>query len=277
MGRGRSRVGPVAGALGVLTLANVSNNRIARRWAPVTSAAATAALVTIARRDGLTWAELGFSDAGRGAGLGGALAAGVAAVYAAGVAVPRTRPLFLDERALALSRARLLEEALVQVPIGTVLLEEVAFRGVLPALLGRSLPARTAGVAAAALFGLWHVLPAIDMARANPALGHLASGSSPATTGHPTSGSPAATIGHPTSGSPAATTGHLRSGLSPATVGRLVAGTVASTTVAGLFFGELRRRGGLLAPALTHLGTNSLGYVAARLARRLDRDRRERG
>ncbi|MGI5485915.1 CPBP family intramembrane glutamic endopeptidase [Microtetraspora malaysiensis] len=250
MGRGRSRVGPVAGALGVLALANVSNNRIARRWAPVTSAAATAVLLGIARRDGLTWAELGFSGAGRGARLGGALAAGVAAVYAAGVALPRTRPLFLDERALALPRARLLEEALVQVPIGTVLLEEVAFRGVLPALLGRSLPARTAGVGAAAFFGLWHVLPAIDMARANPALGHLASGSSAAAPGHPTSGSPAANVG------------------------RLVAATVASTTVAGLFFGELRRRGGLLAPALTHLGTNSLGYVAARLARRLDRGRR---
>ncbi|WP_433420079.1 CPBP family glutamic-type intramembrane protease [Microtetraspora malaysiensis] len=255
MGRGRSRVGPVAGALGVLALANVSNNRIARRWAPVTSAAATAVLLAIARRDGLTWAELGFSGAGRGARLGGALAAGVAAAYAAGVALPRTRPLFLDERALTLSRARLLEEALVQVPIGTVLLEEVAFRGVLPALLGRSLPAGTAGVAAAACFGLWHVLPAIDMARANPALGHLASGSSAAAPGHPTSGSP-------TSGSPAAT------------AVRLVAATVASTTVAGLLFGELRRRGGLLAPALTHLGTNSLGYVAARLARRLDRDRR---
>ncbi|WP_433353147.1 CPBP family glutamic-type intramembrane protease [Microtetraspora malaysiensis] len=250
MGRGRSRVGPVAGALGVLALANVSNNRIARRWAPVTSAAATAVLLAIARRDGLTWAELGFSGAGRGARLGGTLAAGVAAAYAAGVALPRTRPLFLDERALALSRARLLEEALVQVPIGTVLLEEVAFRGVLPALLGRSLPARTAGVAAAAFFGLWHVLPAIDMARANPALGHLASGSSAAAPGHSMSGSPAGNVG------------------------RLVAATVASTTVAGLFFGELRRRGGLLAPALTHLGTNSLGYVAARLARRLDRGRR---
>ncbi|WP_433222721.1 CPBP family glutamic-type intramembrane protease [Microtetraspora malaysiensis] len=179
----------------------------------------------------------------------------MAAAYAAGVVLPRTRPLFLDERALALSRARLLEEALVQVPIGTVLLEEVAFRGVLPALLGRSLPAGTAGVAAAASFGLWHVLPAIDMVRANPALGHLASGSSAAAPGHPTSGSPAGDF-------PAAT------------AVRLVAATVASTTVAGLLFGELRRRGGLLAPALTHLGTNSLGYVAARLARRLDHDRR---
>ncbi|WP_067172318.1 CPBP family intramembrane glutamic endopeptidase [Microtetraspora niveoalba] len=240
MGRARSRVGPLAGALGVLALANVSNNRIARRWAPLTSAAATAALLAVARREGLAWAELGFSGEGRGARLGGALAAGVAAVYAAGVACPRTRPVFLDERSLALSRARLLEEALVQVPVGTVLLEEVAFRGVLPELLGRSLPARTAEGAAALLFGLWHVLPAMDMARANPALGHLASGSP------------------------------------VVSAGRVVAGTVVSTTLAGLLFQELRRRGGLLAPALTHVATNSFGYVAARAARRLDEARRAR-
>jgi membrane protease YdiL (CAAX protease family) len=41
--------------------------------------------------------------------------------------------------------------ALVRIPLGTVVLEEVAFRAVLPALLSP--------VAAAALFGLWHVAP----------------------------------------------------------------------------------------------------------------------
>ncbi|MCC5580974.1 CPBP family intramembrane metalloprotease [Microtetraspora sp. AC03309] len=240
--RVKGRVAPLACALGVLVLANVSNNRIARRWAPATSVAATAALLAIARRDGLTWADLGFQRAERGARVGGALAAGVAAVYAAGVASSRTRPLFLDERALSLSRARLLEEVLLQVPLGTVLLEEVAFRGVLPALLARAFPSgpfpsRTATAATAALFGLWHVLPAVDMARANPALGRLTAGES---------------------------LDEVRG------TARLVAGTVASTALAGTAFQELRRRGGLLAPSLTHLATNSFGYLAARAARKLD-------
>jgi len=41
--------------------------------------------------------------------------------------------------------------ALVRIPLGTVVLEEVAFRAVLPALLS---PAAAAG-----LFGLWHIVP----------------------------------------------------------------------------------------------------------------------
>ncbi|MEU6425801.1 CPBP family glutamic-type intramembrane protease [Microbispora sp. NPDC046973] len=249
------RAGALGGALGVLVAANVLNNRVARRWAPLTSAVATGALVLIARREGLTWQELGFHSAHAGAATGGALAAGVAAVYAAGLAHPRTRALFHDERALALSRRRVLEEALVQVPFGTVLLEEVGFRGVLPALLGRSLPACTAVAASAALFGLWHVLPAMDMAGANPALGRLTAGEAPDEAAGPVrTGRPGKTARLET--------------------GRLVAGTVASTAVAGLVFHGLRHRAGLLAPALLHLATNSLGYAAARVARRLDQPSR---
>ncbi|MGI5161154.1 CPBP family intramembrane glutamic endopeptidase [Microbispora sp. CA-102843] len=235
-----------AACLGVLAAANVLNNRVAGRWAPLTSAVATGTLLLIARREGLTWQELGFDRARQGAAVGGALAGVVAAGYAAGVAHPRTRTLFHDERALALSRRRVLEEALVQVPFGTVLLEEVGFRGVLPALLGRSLPPRAAVAASAALFGLWHVLPALDMAGANPELGRLAAGEAP-------------------------DEGAEEAAVSP---GRLVAGTVVSTALAGVFFHELRRRAGLLAPSLLHLATNSLGYAAARVARRLDQPSR---
>ncbi|MEV7803800.1 CPBP family glutamic-type intramembrane protease [Microbispora sp. NPDC088329] len=241
------RAGALGGALGVLMAANVLNNRVARRWAPLTSAVATGTLVLIARGEGLTWHDLGFHGARAGAVTGGALAAGVAAVYAAGLAHPRTRALFHDERALALSRRRVLEEALVQVPIGTVLLEEVGFRGALPALLGRSLAPCAAVAASAALFGLWHVLPAMDMARANAALGRLAAGETP-------------------------NEGAGRGG--PVETRRLVAGTVASTALAGLVFHALRHRAGLLAPALLHLATNSLGYAAARAARRLDQPSR---
>ena len=205
-------------SIAVLAVANVLNNRVAPRLAPLTSAAATAALVAMARRSGVTWQELGFEHGRRGAAIGGALAAGVAAVYTAGVAMPRTRPLFQDDRALSLSRARVLEE--------------VGFRGVLHGTLRRTHGTVVATAVSSALFGLWHILPAMDMARANPALGALAAGETP---------------------------GHL-------VTARVVAGSVVSTAAAGVLFSELRRRGGLTAPTLLHLATNSLGYLVARIA-----------
>ncbi|WP_435822569.1 lysostaphin resistance A-like protein [Microbispora bryophytorum] len=281
------RASVLGGALGVLTAANVLNNRVARRWAPLTSAVATGTLLLIARGEGVTWRELGVRRARTGAVTGGALAAGVAAVYAAGVAHPRTRALFHDERALALSRRRVLEEALVQVPFGTVLLEEVGFRGVLPALLGRSLPPRTAVAVSAALFGLWHVLPAMDMAVANPALGRLTAGEAPDEAAGPMrTARPETvrteTVRTETAGQETVRTARLETArletarLETARLetARLVAGTVASTAVAGLVFHGLRHRAGLLAPALLHLATNSLGYAAARVARRLDQPSR---
>ncbi|MFI6792527.1 lysostaphin resistance A-like protein [Nonomuraea sp. NPDC050383] len=218
----------------VLAAANVLNNRVAPRLAPLTSTAATAALVAMARRSGASWAELGFEHPRRGALTGAVLAAGVAVVYTAGVAVPRTRPLFQDERALSLTPARALEEALLQVPVGTVLLEEAGFRGALYGMLRRDHGTVAATAVSSALFGLWHVLPAIDMARANPALGALTAGERP---------------------------GRLDTA-------RVVAGSVVSTGVAGVLFCELRRRAGLLAPSMLHTATNSLGYLFARLAGR---------
>nr|WP_246497039.1 CPBP family intramembrane glutamic endopeptidase [Sphaerisporangium rubeum] len=232
--------------------ANVLNNRVAPRLAPVTSAAATGLLLFMARRAGLGWQEMGFTSGRKGTRVGGTLAAAVTAAYAGGVLLPATRKLFHDERALSLSPARLLEETLIQVPIGTVLLEEVAFRGVLPAVLRRSHGPTTSVAASSALFGLWHVLPAVDMAAANPALGGLASTTVPA----PVNEAP---------DTPASPSRRVPP------VAAVVAGTVASTTAAGVFFHELRRRGGLLAPSLTHLATNALGFLAARAAARLPR------
>lgn len=271
-----NRVNPLVCSLAVLAAANVMNNRVAKRWAPVTSVVASGTLLMIARRAGLSWPELGFDRPRRGAAIGGPLAAGVAAVYLAGIALPRTRPLFHDERALALSRGRLLEEALVQVPLGSVLLDEVAFRSVLPALLGKSFSTPAAVAASAGLFGLWHVLPAMDMARANPALSRLASGEVvddllEDVLEDVRDGSAGQVAGDP---GLRADVGAAR-GAHPVDVARLIAGTAVSTGIAGVLFHELRRRGGLLAPSLVHVATNSFGYVAARMARRLSERRGE--
>ncbi|MFJ2030305.1 lysostaphin resistance A-like protein [Streptosporangium sp. NPDC087985] len=255
----------LAGAVAVLAAANVLNNRLAPRLAPLTSAAATCALLTLGRRSGLSWPELGFHRRSRGLRIGGALASAVAAVYGAGIAIPATRRFFRDERALSLSRARAVEEALLQVPIGTVLLEEIGFRGVLQALLARSYGPRTAVAVSSALFGLWHVLPAIDMTTANPALSGLALAETPGDV-------PCGDVPHGDGGGGPRGEGGAgrppdpRPGASAWEVSRVVAGSVAATGFAGVLFCELRRRGGLAAPALLHVATNSLGYLFARLA-----------
>ncbi|MDF5751339.1 type II CAAX endopeptidase family protein [Spongiactinospora sp. TRM90649] len=246
----------LAGQIAILTAANVLNNRVAPRLGPLTSAAATGLLVAMARRSGASWEDLGFHHGRRGAVVGGALAAGVVAVYSVGVALPATRRFFRDERALGLSRARALEEALLQVPVGTVLLEEVGFRGVVYGTLTRSHGPAAATAVSSALFGLWHVLPAMDMAEANPALGRLASGEGIEETieeiveelRHPDEAPP-----------PRPWKKHLDTA-------RVVAGSVLVTGAAGVLFCELRRRGGLLAPSMLHTATNSLGYAFARLA-----------
>lgn len=241
-------------AVAVLAAANVLNNRVAPRLAPLTSAVAVGALLALGRRSGLSWSRMGFRDRSRGLRIGGVLATAVAGVYTAGIAVPATRRFFHDERALSLSRARLAEEVLLQVPLGTVLLEEVGFRGVLYGLLARSHGPGTATAVSSALFGLWHVLPAIDMTAANPALGRLAAGETP--DAEPPPGE-AAVPGPPAGSSTGPPAGE---------VARAVTGAVVATGAAGVFFCELGRRGGLAAPALFHLATNGLGYLFARLA-----------
>jgi membrane protease YdiL (CAAX protease family) len=108
-----------------------------------------------------------------------------------------------------------------------VLLEEVAFRGVLWGLLRRIGGTGTATVVSSALFGLWHVLPARGLAAKNEAIG--------------------------------ATVGRARSAEA-----LVVLAVVLFTALAGVVFCELRRRSGsILAPAGLHWATNALGVLAS--------------
>jgi membrane protease YdiL (CAAX protease family) len=189
-------------------------------------------LVLLARRAGLTWHDLGLSRRTLLPGLKYAIGAigAVAVVYAIGVALPLTRPAFQDVRYhLHLSAALL--TAFIVVPLGTVLLEEVAFRGVLLGLVRRHRGATWASITSSVLFGLWHILPSLRLNHANQAVGAV-----------------------------------LGTGMT----GRVlaVAGVVAFTALAGVLLCELRRRSGsLLASAGLHWATNGMGLlVAAALA-----------
>jgi uncharacterized protein len=194
-----------------------------------TCVAAAALLVALARRDGCSWSALGLGRESLEPGLrwAGALVAAVLLGYLVAVALPATRQAFADTRATSLSGAALLGHLLVRVPLGTALLEEVAFRGVVYAMVERRRGVRAAVVGSSLLFGLWHVLPSLGLRRANAAVADVL-GSGPA--------------------------------------GAVVA-AVAATTLAGVVFCELRRRsGGLVAPFALHWALNALGLLVAWLA-----------
>lgn len=76
---------------------------------------------------------------------------------ASALAHPRSRKLLRDERSRDSSSGVIAYKSLVRFPIGTALFEEATFRGVLPALTGRS--NAEGDLLAAGIFGLWHVIP----------------------------------------------------------------------------------------------------------------------
>jgi membrane protease YdiL (CAAX protease family) len=125
------------------------------------------------------WASLSRDELGLGAGTwqrglayGVVAAAVVLLVLAVASAVPALDGSFDDDRA-DVSGAELAGRALVVIPLGTVLVEELAFRGVLLALARRVATPAAAAVLTAGLFGLWHVLPAWRADGAGVALGTL--------------------------------------------------------------------------------------------------------
>jgi membrane protease YdiL (CAAX protease family) len=77
--------------------------------------------------------------------------------------MPVTRRAF-ENPAYRVSTGRALVTALVAVPLATVLVEEVAFRGVLYGLIGRAGGPVAATVITAVLFGLWHLHPKVGLA-----------------------------------------------------------------------------------------------------------------
>ncbi|MET3425632.1 membrane protease YdiL (CAAX protease family) [Actinoplanes tereljensis] len=226
--RPRLRLALLLGAV-VLVLAAVN---VADKFGPqhtglVAGPVVALLLVLIARRAGLSWRDLGMSRHTLLPGLKYAVGAvlTVAVVYAIGIALPLTRPAFQDVR-YHLHPGAALMTAFIVVPLGTVLLEEIAFRGVLLGLINRHRGATWASITSSVLFGLWHILPSLRLNSANQAVG--------------------AAFGQTTTGRVLA-----------------VLGAVAFTAVAGLLLCELRRRSGsLLAAAALHWATNGLGLLA---------------
>jgi uncharacterized protein len=160
----------IALVFAALALHNVVGNEVVPDAAYVPVNLLTGALlVCLALGAGASFGDLGLGRADASTGLRWGLAiAGVVAVgLAVGIALPPIRGLFHDQRVADLSGAGLAYEALVRIPLGTALFEEIAFRGVLLALLLRLTSTIPAVAVSSALFGLWHILPTISALRAN--------------------------------------------------------------------------------------------------------------
>lgn len=214
----------------VLIGSNVMANRVLPEWGYVPWNLTMAGLLLLIA----AWAGVGPTAVGLGikhwhrpVGVGLLLAAATALVFAIGMLIPSTRSAFFDERAAQASIWVMLFQVLIRIPLGTVILEEIAFRGVLPALFGAAPSIRWRWgpvLGASTLFGMWHILPSIGINTGNSAVKDALGGSQLLTT--------------------------------------LLA--VVSMTIAGVLMCALARLGkGVKTTMLLHWATNSLGFVAA--------------
>ena len=231
---------PLLGVIGALTVSNVMANAVLPDWAyvPWNLSVAAGVIALAVRTDDQTMASMGLSRATvpRGLKLGITFSAALAGIYAIGMALPSTRGLFLDDRA-DVPFAEMAYKVLIEVPLGTVLLEEVAFRGVLPAMFRRRVrPSRRAGftadATAAGLFGLWHILPSWNVSEVNPVFRDVL----------------------------------------PDVVGQAagIVGGVLVTAVAGMGLSWMRNRSdSVVAPALLHTTSNGVGSALAWISQRV--------
>ena len=195
----------------------------------VVALAAAAALLVVGRRSGLTWPQIGFSSATWRRGLLWALAAFVVVVVTYGVLLTTPLDVLLDDDRYDEGWRQAWVSALVVIPLGTVLWEEIGFRGVLWAQLRARWSTQVATVVSSLLFGVWHALPALRFADANQAAGSVADAQT-------------------------------------ATIGTVVV-TIAATAVGGVILCEVRRRSdSLLAPIGLHWAVNGVGVIAVAIA-----------
>src|SRR3954452_9960852 len=164
-GAAGSRLRPGVGSavgVGALVAVNLTQHLLASPWwlGPVEALA----LLAFARVAGLSWAQLGLARDRTASGCRwglGAIAV-VTAGYVVGVLLPMTGGAFRGPRYhLPLPEALL--KALVIITLGTVVLEEIAFRSVLWGMLARLVRPWQLLVTTSLLFGLWHILPALHI------------------------------------------------------------------------------------------------------------------
>lgn len=222
---------PVVAVLAMMLMVNVAANKALPNYYLFWAISGSVVVTAIGILDGCTWADLGLAPNTWVSGLVWGIGAIVLifVIFEAALRTPRTSGAFGDQNIASMPRWKVFWRSLVELPFGTVLFEEIAFRAVLWAMLCRRMDWPTATIITALLFGLWHILPSLDLHVRNP---NLTSSDKP-------------------------------------WVARLqaIGGSVLTTAIGGLLFTGLRIvSGSLFAPMGLHWATNGWGYLFARRA-----------
>jgi uncharacterized protein len=210
------------------------NGAFPRRLVVPTALASAFGMLLISRLSGTTAEQQGLAleSAPRGLKIGLLIGAPVVGAMMAGAYVPLTRKFFRDERIITADGPSALYELFIRIPLATATSEELIFRSALEGILRRRRSQLRAVVASAALFGIWHALPALDRLRSN-------------------------------SGARAV---HKDNNLAKVLV---VTGMCCVTAGAGVAFSWLRQKtGSVLAPIIVHYAINSGAYAGGWLASR---------
>ncbi len=210
----------------MLAVANVMSNRVIPSWAYVPWSLAVAATIVLLARRSVPLAEMGFTEWRRGLAWGGVLFVLTVAVLALAVAMPVFNEMYHDRR-VSDGTATWLYQAFLRIPLGTAVLEETAFRAVLPALFAVRWGVLRGCVLASLCFGAWHVLPALGLAEVNPVAARVF-------------------------------------GTGAVGVAVAVAFAVVGTAIAGLWWCWIRYRArSVLATMIAHAASNSVAYTIA--------------
>jgi uncharacterized protein len=209
-----------------LLIGNILSNRVMPAALYVPTNLATAAVVVFIALRLVTPHDMGWTNWAKGARWGLVVTLIGLGAYLVALITPGLTELFNDSR-VDDGIPRLFYEVFIRIPLGTVLLEEVAFRGALPAVFEKHASRLHAVVMSSVLFGLWHVLPSLSLADVNPVFEGL-----------------------------------LGTGLAGKLGGVAIA--VVGTFLVGLWLCFLRyRSGSILAPIIVHTASNAGGYVFA--------------
>ena len=218
---------PLSLSLVLLVAANLLANRLLPEADVAIGVGLSLALLVVAHRAGMSLGQIGLErrTAPRGLRWGLAAALVVVAVYLVAGLVPAIRA---DVTASTATWAQALVTVAVVIPLATAIPEELAFRGVLLALLRRHTNGLWATAVSSALFAVWHLLPSLSGSAANLTVDEAAGAA----------------------------------GVGAAATALRVAGTLLVTFVGGVVLCELRRRSdSLLAPIVAHWAINGVGVL----------------
>lgn len=136
-------------------------------WAPLVTSSVGAGLVVVAAIwFGHDTIGLADPDGGLLAAWGSGTVIAMSSMGMVMLARPQLRGHLADPRIGEMSVRKATAQIMVRIPIMTALIEEAVFRGVLHAALIALYPESIAMWGGAILFGLWHIGPGLDQARA---------------------------------------------------------------------------------------------------------------